>query len=583
MAAPRRRVSKTTSAGEEAAAEIRAERSRRLVARVAKTIAAGALTFRAFLTSPDFHPTPLPISDAMWAIVDASDGRPDLVPDELARQLFNVPAAELPTSPPRTVGVGAGRRSGKSSILLAEKGVHLAISVPAPNMKDGEIARVPIVAPDKDAATAILNYVKGIVAASPVLRECVVSDDPVEDAQDVGTTVAVLLRRPDGKLVDIVVRAASRGGSTVRSRTMLGLLMDEACFLYADDGHTVSDRAIYDAVIPAVEPGGQIWVASTPWIDGEGLLEQLIAENWTSKRQGTTGLVAARVSTRMLRPAWDSDGSIERQIRAQADGDLTADREIYAKPLPRGSRGYFLPQDVDAALETPPPEMQPQAVGAGADFGHTGDPSGFAACARYRGGIFGALTTFEIPSSVEQKPSATYASCAQTARRWGIREIASDVHYKEAAREEYERHGVSFKQAAARDTLLAAGRNVLRERRVALGNLPEADREALRRQFGAVLSLPTPGGGTKIVIPRSTMKDAAAGRAQTHCDVMIALLTGFWQVGSGDPSIWAHEEKRAEEARAAIEAQRDYVPPAGSAASLGRYRAGGAVSRGRLW
>lgn len=571
------------SAGKEAAAEVRAERARRKAAKAAEVIAAGALTFRAFLESPDFFPTPLPLSPALWAIVDASDGRPDLVPDELARAIFNCPASALPTLPARTVGVGGGRRSGKSSLLLATKGVHSAISVPAPNLRPGEVARVPIVAPDKDAAAAILNYIKGIIATSPVLRELAVSDAPIEDPEDVGTTVAVVLRRPDGKLVDITVRAASRGGSTVRSRTMLGLLMDEACFLFGDDGHTVSDRAIFNAAAPAVEPGGQIWVASTPWIEGEGLLEQLVADNWTTGRQGTTALVAARVSTRLLRPGWDPDGAIERAIRAEPDGDLTADREIHAKPLPRGSKGYFHPVEVDAALQTMPPEVTPQAVGAGADYGHTGDPSGFAGTARFSGGHFGALLVMEIASSPEQKPSATYAAFAKAAIRLGIREIASDVHYKEAVREEYERHGVAFKQAAARDTIIAAGREVLRERRLALGGLPQADREALKRQFAAVLSLPTTGGGTKIVIPRATVKDAAAGKSTTHCDGLIALLTGLYQVGSGDPSLWAHVEERAAEARAALEAGQGYTPPAGSSASINRYRAGGKVSTGRLW
>lgn len=576
---PRKKV----TAGQEAAAEVRAARGRRKLEKAKAALAAGALTFRAFLSSTDFFPMGAILSDAMWAIVDASDGRPDLVPDNLSRQLFNCPAAALPTKPPRVVGIGSGRRSGKTSALLAPKGVHLALTVPAPNMKDGEIARVAIVAPDMDAAAACLNYIKGIIAGSPVLRECVVSDEPIEDPEDVGTTVAVLLRRPDGKLVDIVVRAASRGGKTVRSRTLLALLMDEACFFYGDDGHTVTDQAIFDAAEAALEPGGQIWVASTPWIEGEGLLEALTEQNWLYGTQGKTGLVAARVSTRVLRPAWDPDEEIERSMRARPDGNLIADREIYAVPLPRGSRSYFFPADVEAALGTAPPSASPQAVGAGADYGHTSDPSGFASAARYPGGLFAALLVTEIQSSPDQKPSATYATFAQAARRYGVREIASDSQYKEAAREEYERHGVAFKNAAARDTLIDAGREVLRERRLALAGLPPSDQESLRRQFAAIIAMPTPGGGTKIVIPRATVKESGAGKSTTHCDGLIALLTALYQVGSGDPSLWAHEEERRAEAAATAAAGAAYTPPAGSSASIHRYRAGGKVSTGRLW
>lgn len=570
------------SAMEQFAAGVRAARGRRKAAAASAAIATGALTFRAFLESRDYFPEPLNLSPALWAIVDASDGRPDLVPADISRAIFNCEPNALPRTPPRVVGVGAGRRGGKTSRLLAPKAVHLAVTVPLPNLRPGEVARVAIVAPDLDAAAATLNYVKGIIASSEVLRTMVVADTPPEDADDVGNAVAVLLRRPDGRMVDIVVRAAARGGKTTRSRTLVGLILDEACFFFADDGHTVNDRAIFDAAAPAIEPSGQVWIASTPWIDGEGLLEQFIADNWKTGRQGSTGLVAARVGTRLLRPDWDPDGSIERALRASDDGDVTTDREILAKPHAAGSRRFFPALDVDTALDIHAPDLVPEAIGAGADFGHTSDRSAVAVAERYQTGVFAVSFVLGLASSPDRKPSETYRDVATAAKLRGARRVASDGHYKEAAREEYERHGVGFALAAPTDALFDAGRTVLRERRLALAGLPASDRAMLARQFAAVLAIPGPAGRTKIHVPRATVKDAAQGKGTTHCDELVATLTALYEVGSGDPSLWSHaEEKRAESDAAAAQT---WTPPRGSRAALNAYRHGGKPYRsGRFW
>lgn len=572
-------MSKKPTAGEDFAAAVRQARARRKATREAASIAAGALTFRAFLSSPDYFSVAYDISPALWAIVDASDGRPDLIDAALCRTLFNCDPSGMPTEPPRIVGIEAGRRCGKTSRLLAPKAVHMAWTVKLPNLLKGEIARVAVVAPDLDTAMATMNYVKGIIGSSDVLRGSVVGNSGDED-EDIGTVGRVVLKRPDGKLVDIVVRAASRGGKTVRSRTLAGLIMDEACFLYADDGHTVTDRAIFDAAMPALEPGAQAWLASTPWIEGEGLLEEIIAENWKHGTQGKTGIAAARVGTRLLRPTWDLDHSIENALRAGADGNATTDREICAIPHPAGSRRFFLPIDVDAAMALAAPvDVQPVAFGAGADYGHTSDPSALATTRRYPGGMFSCSLVMVLPSSQDRKPSETYATFARAALGRGANAIASDVHSKENAREEYQRHGVDFAASAPTEAMFSAGRDVMRERRLHLGSLPEVDKEMLRRQFTSVLAVPVAGGQTKIVLPRTSVKDAAQGKGTTHCDALVALFAGLYQVGSGSPALWANDTERREKAKVATEAARNWTPEPGSKAALDTLRNKG----GRPW
>lgn len=567
---------------EEIAAAARAARGRRKAAAAKESIAAGALTFRAFLESRDYFPDPLNLSPAMWAIVDASDGRPDLVPADICRTIFNCEPDALPKTAPRVVGVGAGGRAGKSSRLLAPKALHAALTVPLPTVLPGEVVFVPLLANNKTNAVGLLGYIKGFVANSTVLRAMEVRDGPpAENPEDVGNAGSVRLRRHDGVIIDIAVRAAARAGGTVRGKTLPAFVLDEACFLYADDGHAVNDQDLYNAANQRVVPGGQLWIASTPWIDGEGLLERLVAENWTTGRQGTTALVAARVGTRTLNPTWDPDGSIERDMRAQDGGDINADREILAIPLPKGSRCFFLPDDVAAAMTIPVPDGAPEAIAAGADYGHTSDRSAVAVAERYPSGMFSVSFVAGIPSSTDRRPSETYRDVATAAKLRGARAVASDGHYKEAAREEYDRHGVAFQLAATTDALFEAGRAVLRERRLSMSRLPEADRAMLARQLGAVLTIPASGGRMKIHVPRATVKDAAQGKGTTHCDELVAVLTAVYEAGAGDPSLWANvEEKRAQEAAAA---EQTWTPQPGSLASLNAYRNGGRTSTGRYW
>lgn len=84
------------TAAADVAAAVRAARGRRKAAAAKESIAAGALTFRAFLESRDYFPDPLNLSPAMWAIVDAADGRPDLVPADICRAIFNCEPDALP-------------------------------------------------------------------------------------------------------------------------------------------------------------------------------------------------------------------------------------------------------------------------------------------------------------------------------------------------------------------------------------------------------------------------------------------------------------------------------------------------------
>lgn len=505
------------------------------MARVAAPPPAPRVSLRAFAQSRHF--CGLTLSPAMAAIMDASEGLPVELEPAACLALFGCPASALPRVAPVEVDVMAGGRGGKSSRLLAVKALHAALTVHLPTLRRGEVARSLLVAPDTDLATQVLNYAKGYVAGSEVMRSMVVdsgpgrgaSEDEDEDA-DVGTAHRILLRRPhDGHLVELVVKAARRGGTTARSRTLVFCALDEACFFYAGDGYTVTDRAIYDAAIQRLVPGAQIWVASTPWLEGEGVLAEAIERNWG---RHTDALVAV-APTRVLNPSWDPDGRIERKMRAQDPEN--ARREIDAVPLGKGAEHMYHRDAIRRALELQPPLGRPDAVGFGGDAGFTRDASAVAGVGRWDGAgapWLAALVGAELRPEPGRplKPSAVVDAWASELAPWPGAAVVVDGHYREAIREHAAGHGLGLLDAPTAPVVAhLETRKALDEGRLALGGLGHEAREALRVQLGAVRRKVQPGGGLAVILPRS--RAVAVGGGGGHCDLVAALVLAVWQAG----------------------------------------------------
>lgn len=559
-------------------------RLKKKLERTKEQIEAGLLDFRAFLESPDYFPQGCDLSPALWAIVDALDAKNDRIPEDVCRALFNCSPAELPGYQ-RVFGFGAGRRAGKTSRVLARRGVHLAWTVPLPNLEPGEVARVAIIAMDKDAASTCLDYVRGIIFGSSLLKASVVGDVHAEEPEEVGNKTGLVLRRPDGKLVDIVVRAASKGGSTVRSKTLVCVIIDEACFLQSDDGHKVNDEEIFSAAKGSIlfNPGAQILIASSPWIEGEGLLERLISENWKNGTQGTTALVAARVPTKVMRPDFDPNGEEEARECSTEDGALKWRREIEAIPLSAGSTSFLSQTDLDVACALEIDTDEVIVTSGGADYAHSSDRSALAIVRRYFGGLFSPLHVEEKRSGTDVKPTEVYGAFALRAKGLGAHTVASDGHCKENVREVYERHGMTYKLSPSTDDVFLAGRNVFREGRVSFAMLSEADRELLRKQLGSVMLIPGPAGRMKVHLPRTSVKDIGNGKATSHCDLAVALMNALVEAGADKPELWVHDRENRAARHAREAADSTHAPPIGSLAWKKAYRNGGHASSGAFW
>lgn len=474
-----------------------------------------AQTFRSFLESP--HYCGLTLSPMVAAIASAADGhRPDTIDDATSARYFGCDLDGLPRAARRTVAVQAGGRGGKTSRLLAPKAVHAAWTVPLPTLEPEEHAVALIVSSDLVFARQALSFCVGHIRKSPALSAALVGEPGAD---------SLTLRRPDGKLVDVRVRAAGAKGKGGRAFTLVFAGLDEACFFFDDSG-VVNDREIFRACSPRIVPGGQLWMVSTPWVEGVGVLEEELATNWGNHAET---LAARGVGTKALNPTWDPTGEIEAKERRN-DPDNAA-REIDAVPLTAGSTHFFSREAIEAAFREGLPQITPPRAGAqcaaGGDTGFTKNSSALAIVERIEGAK-GEPPRFRLARLEERKPlpglplqpKAIAQEFAGIFLPYGTRELVTDAHELGEVRNALTAKGCSVVTAPPKTEAYVAARTILHEGRL---ELPPNAR--LRSQLRAVVAKPMPGGGTQIKSPI-----AADG---SHGDLVSALVNALWRADGG--------------------------------------------------
>jgi len=412
------------------------EVARGLLSVIAPTVAAPQFptTWRAFCSDA----LKLDLSPVMAAYMAAAEGLPvDTIDDATSLRIFGCARADLPRRPMRVLGIRAGGRGGKTSRLAATLALYCVVSVQLPTLRRGEFARALCVAPDKDLAKQIIDYCRGYIAGSPALVSMLTTAPPLEDDEvdesKIGAIERIALRRPSGELVEIAVKAAGRGGTGGRSRTLVCAILDEALLFRAESTAVINDREIYNAAVMRVVPGGRVLVGSTAQLENVGLLEEKIAENW-----GTHGkALVAIATTRDLNPTWDPTHEIEDEMR-EHDAQ-NADREICAIPLTAGAETFY-PEDairrsfVRAAVELPP-TSDPHV--AGVDMGFRKNSSALAIPRAVGGKIELAFRLEMIPERASSlRPSVVVREFAFWCMRYGVRVMFGDGHYADTSHEE---------------------------------------------------------------------------------------------------------------------------------------------------
>lgn len=424
---------------------------------------------------------------------------------KIARELFGE-LDRVPSDLLATVVIVAGARSGKS-YLGALRLLHLALVMPLDRLAPGEIAVAVIVAPDLRLARQPMRYALGAVESTPALRPMLVSR----------TEDGFVLRRPDGKHVSIECLPATRGGSALRGRTLVGALLDETAF-FRDADFQVNDRDVLAAVAPRVLSGGQVVIGSTPW--GEtGLLFELYKENFG----GPSTALVAHAPTLRLR---DDRATKQLVARERARDPRNAAREydaVFASSDDALLDSVDVDNCVDRGIKDRPIEPG-VAYSLGLDLGIRHDSSGWVRVHREIRTLNGAQTEVTVVDRVaEYRPkwfSGGRVKLEQVEEDLSREahaakaKVLHDVHLADALTPRLKTRGVrseecsmSSAEQARRATLLAM---LIREGRLVLVDHPE-----LVKQLKELRVTRHSGGRVTIAAPRGRSK---------HDDLADALL-----------------------------------------------------------
>lgn len=290
-----------------------------------------ALDLESVLTGAGF--ADVPASPLQRAICRAAMGLAVDLDPGLVEQHFG--CAELPEVRPRRVVLIAGIRGGKS-LLSCCAAIAACLTADLSRLKGHELPRFAIVGPTVDAARATFVQLTGIMQSSRVLSTFL-EGEPTADT--------IVVRRPDGRRVELVVVAAHRGGLSVRNRWLVGCVLEEvASFGSEATGAVINAEEILRAAETRLLPGCQAWLISSPF-GPTGLLHDLYRQHFG--KPGTTLVVHA--PTRALNPSFPQERIDEI---AKEDPD-TAAREYGAQWVDAES-AYLAAILVDAAMRREP-------------------------------------------------------------------------------------------------------------------------------------------------------------------------------------------------------------------------------------
>lgn len=425
---------------------------------------------------------------------------------EIARKLFG-DIETIPAIARAVVALVAGRGGGKTYVA-ALRLLHLAVTANLTQLAPGELAYCVIVAPDLRLARQALRFALGAVRACPQLKPML--ENPTADS--------FVLRRPDGRSVTLECLPATRGGSAVRGRSLVGFLCDEIAF-FRDSDSVINDADIFRAAAPRVMAGGQLIVSSTPWAEA-GLLYELHRDQFGAPKSA----LVVHAPTVLLRP------SERARVDAEYQRDpVNAERELGAEFFSAGTGQFFDGQAVDDARDEGRTDPLPPTIHrciAAIDLAFSADSSALA-IVRDEGPRVVLVDWLERKPRKGKplKPSEVIAEFAARARAHGCSEIWGDQHYAETAREHLNAARMGFLTtpggATGKEQTYRRAQRALAERRVSLPDFPR-----LLQQFRDVLAKPLPGGSIQISHPRRA--------GQGHGDLCAASVVAIAQaVGAG--------------------------------------------------
>lgn len=397
-----------------------------------------------------------------------------------------------------------GARGGKTRTLIALRILYGALTRDLGGLGKGEEAFGLIVAPRLPLAKQALRYISGEIAANAYLSALVER----ENAE------SITLRREDGGVVTIIVMPATAKGTALRGMSLTDAAFDESAF-FRDSDYQISDVELFKAVSPRVMMGGQMIIASTPWAKS-GLLWDYFDANFGKPKTA----IAVHAPSLALR--YDKKLEMLIELERQRDPD-NARREYDAEFLTTGTGAYFdadrIDGCIDAELDSACDWHGGRIYAAGADFGFVNDSSALVVV-EFDGQRYRTVAIVELrPDNGALVPSEVVACFAMVLKRFGLRHVVSDIHYREAIRELLKDHDIDLISAPegryGKTESYARAKSMMHEGRVRI-----PCNQKLIRQLKDIRSRPTTGGGMIIESPR---------RNGGHGDIVSAWVLAMWR------------------------------------------------------
>lgn len=349
-----------------------------------------------------------------------------LTKEERALALRLTGRTKLPTGAPREVYIGAGRRAGKSRFESLVATWRAAEEYP--QLAAGETAVVAHVAPDRRQAGIDLDYARGLVEASALLR-----------AELVNATQEALEFRHGTRL-----EVATASYRTVRGRTLAGAVIDESAFLRSEESAN-PDIELARALRPALLTlKGPLLVVSSPHRK-VGLLYNAHRKYFGNDDQ-TRGLYI-QATSRELNPTLD-----EEEIEAAMEDDPAAAQSEFLGLFRADLQGFLDDATVDGAIVTGRRELARAAAFKYAAFT---DPSGG------RNDAFTLAIVHQVPGKGDTPerlvldavrtvappfdPEIAVQTMAATLRDYGLDEVSGDQYAGEWPVSAFRKHNITYR------------------------------------------------------------------------------------------------------------------------------------------
>lgn len=341
------------------------------------------------------------------------------------RETFNKLAGDrpIPESRVRELWVIAGRRSAKTETAGAIAVYLATIGAEAMGLIDrlspGERGVISIVAVDRPQAKVAINYIRGMLEASPVLSQLVTRTD-----------------RESIELGRISIEVHTNSFRSVRGRTLLACVLDE-CAFYRSDTTANPDVETYRALVPGLATTGGLLVG----ISSPHARSGLIYEKW-KRHYGKTGdVLVVQGATRDFNPTIDPRVIAD----AEADDPSAAKAEWYG--MFRDDVASFVSREVIEAVTRPSPLELPY------DRQHRyhafTDPSGGGKdefCLAI-GHVEDQRTVIDVVRGQRGTPAETVSEYADLLREYRISEVVGDRFAGSWPADEFARHRIRYTAA----------------------------------------------------------------------------------------------------------------------------------------